>query len=89
MGYHRCARHTCDQVVKVDGGVSQSQLLLQLLADAMHKPVARPANIETTALGAAVAAAIGARVYAGACRAAVGCGMCMPPSPAAFVSAPS
>ena len=37
--------------------------MLQLLADALDVPVERPVNIETTALGAALCASIGAGVY--------------------------
>ena len=53
------------QHVRVDGGVSKSPLLLQLLADVTGKAVHRPANIETTAVGAALAAAVGVGHFAG------------------------
>ena len=39
--------------LRVDGGASRSALLLQFQADLLGVPVARPQNIETTALGAA------------------------------------
>lgn len=39
--------------LRVDGGLANSDALLQLQADALQRPVLRPANLETTALGAA------------------------------------
>lgn len=42
----------------VDGGMSQSDLLIQLQADILGIPIKRPSMAETTALGAAVAAGI-------------------------------
>jgi len=39
--------------LRVDGGASRSDLLLQFQADLLGVPVARPQNVETTALGAA------------------------------------
>lgn len=39
--------------LRVDGGLAQSDALLQIQADALQRPVLRPANLETTALGAA------------------------------------
>ena len=47
----------------VDGGVAQSDVLLQLQADCAGIEVARPADVETTALGAAVAAGLGSGVF--------------------------
>jgi len=47
------------ELIKVDGGVCQSDFAMQLLANLTEIPVERPANVETTALGAAIAAAIG------------------------------
>lgn len=49
--------------VKVDGGATENSLLMQLQADYMSKNIIRPKNIETTALGAALAAGIGAGVW--------------------------
>lgn len=46
--------------LRVDGGMVTNNWLCQFLADIIDLPVERPANIETTALGAAVLAAIGA-----------------------------
>ena len=39
--------------LRVDGGLANSDALLQIQADALQRPVLRPANLETTALGAA------------------------------------
>ena len=47
----------------VDGGVAQSDVLLQMQADCAGIEVARPADVETTALGAAVAAGLGSGVF--------------------------
>jgi len=44
----------------VDGGASVNDTLMQIQADVLGKSVRRPANIETTAYGAALAAALGA-----------------------------
>jgi glycerol kinase len=38
--------------LRVDGGAAASDLLMQLQADLLGVPVVRPANLETTALGA-------------------------------------
>ncbi|PSC73566.1 Glycerol kinase [Micractinium conductrix] len=47
----------------VDGGASQNNLLMQMQADILQVPVRRPAHLETTSLGAALAAGIGAGVW--------------------------
>lgn len=44
--------------LRVDGGMTANDLLLQLLADALDVPVVRPRVIETTCLGAAYAAGL-------------------------------
>lgn len=44
------------QVLLVDGGMTQNNLLMQLQADILGIPVVRPSMPETTALGAAMAA---------------------------------
>ena len=44
--------------LRVDGGASQSDLLLQFQADLLGAPVLRPETIETTALGAAYLAGL-------------------------------
>ena len=45
-------------VLKVDGGAAQNDLLMQLQADLLDKPVSRPQTVETTALGAAMLAGL-------------------------------
>ncbi len=49
--------------LKVDGGVTRNNYLLQLQANILGIPVLRPRNIETTSLGAAYAAGLGAGVW--------------------------
>lgn len=49
--------------MRVDGGVCQSNPLLQTQADLLGTSVLRPDNIETTALGAAIAASIGSGLH--------------------------
>jgi glycerol kinase len=49
--------------LRVDGGVSASNELLQMQADQLGIPVMRPVNTECSALGAAQIAALGAGVY--------------------------
>ncbi|MDR1748859.1 MAG: glycerol kinase GlpK [Spirochaetaceae bacterium] len=44
--------------IKVDGGASVSDVMLQFQADILNTPVLRPANTETTALGAAFLAGL-------------------------------
>jgi len=44
--------------LRVDGGATRSHLLLQIQADLLNIPVVRPAQIETTALGAAYLAGL-------------------------------
>jgi glycerol kinase len=46
------------KILKVDGGAAQNDLLMQLQADLLDKPVSRPQTIETTALGAAMLAGL-------------------------------
>ncbi len=50
--------------LRVDGGASVNDLLMQFQADLLGVPVVRPAMIETTALGAAFLAGLTAGVYA-------------------------
>eukprot|EP00128_Syssomonas_multiformis_P011504 Colp12_sorted_trinity150504_noHs@3927 len=45
--------------LRVDGGMTANQLLMQTQADVLGLPVVRPALTETTAYGAAIAAAVG------------------------------
>lgn len=51
-------------VLKVDGGATANALLMQMQADILGVPVVRPRVTETTALGAACAAGLGAGVWA-------------------------
>jgi glycerol kinase len=44
--------------LRVDGGAAKSALLLQMQADLLRIPVVRPANIETTAMGAGMLAGL-------------------------------
>lgn len=47
----------------VDGGMVANDLLMQLQADVLGREVRRPANIESTVLGAAYAAGLGAGIF--------------------------
>jgi glycerol kinase len=49
--------------LRVDGGAARNDLLLQFQADLLGVPVLRPVNTETTALGAAALAGLGAGVW--------------------------
>ena len=51
------------QRLRVDGGASSNDWLMQFQADVLGAPVERPANVETTALGAAGLAGIAAGVW--------------------------
>jgi glycerol kinase len=51
--------------LRVDGGASVKDLLMQFQADLLGIPVVRPKVIETTALGAAYLAGLGCGLYAG------------------------
>lgn len=46
------------EVLKVDGGVTENDLCMQIQADVLGVPVSRPVVAETTALGAAYAAGL-------------------------------
>ena len=52
------------ECMKVDGGMVANDWLAQDLADVLALEVERPAFIETTALGAAMLAAVGVGIYA-------------------------
>ncbi|MFG6414273.1 glycerol kinase GlpK [Roseateles sp. DC23W] len=52
--------------LRVDGGASANDLLMQFQADLLGLPVLRPQITETTALGAALLAGIGAGLFASA-----------------------
>ena len=49
--------------LRIDGGMSANNWLAQDLADMLDLPVERPAFVETTALGAAMLAAVGVGIY--------------------------
>ena len=51
--------------VKVDGGATRNDLLMQLQADIVGKPIVRPVVNETTALGAAYAAGLAVGLWSG------------------------
>jgi glycerol kinase len=51
--------------LRADGGASVSDLLLQTQADLLGLPVDRPAQVETTAFGAAALAGLAAGVWSG------------------------
>lgn len=48
------------QTLRVDGGMSRNNWLLQFMSDVLGLQVVRPKNVETTVLGAAILAAVGA-----------------------------
>ncbi|KAL5575772.1 hypothetical protein UlMin_017471 [Ulmus minor] len=50
-------------LLRVDGGATVNNLLMQTQADLLGSPVVRPADIETTALGAAYAAGLAVGVW--------------------------
>ena len=45
--------------IKVDGGATANNLLMEIQANFSHKKILRPKNIETTSLGAALGALVG------------------------------
>jgi glycerol kinase len=49
--------------LRVDGGAAANNLLMQFQADLLGTPVARPAVLETTALGAAYLAGLATGVW--------------------------
>jgi len=50
-------------VLRVDGGMVDNDLLMQFQADILDRPVVRPETKETTALGAAYAAGLATGFY--------------------------
>jgi glycerol kinase len=50
-------------VLKVDGGASANDLLMQFQADILGTPVVRPRNVQTTAAGAAFLAGLGVGIW--------------------------
>ncbi len=60
----RASAHTIDCAeLKVDGGMTADELLMQFQADVLGVPVVRPQVAETTALGAAYAAGLAVGVW--------------------------
>ena len=53
------------QELRVDGGAAVNNFLMQFQADILDRPVVRPADVETTALGAAYLAGIAEGIYSG------------------------
>ena len=51
------------QLLRIDGGMSGNDWLAQDLADVLGVPCERPVDVETTARGAALLAAVGAGLY--------------------------
>jgi glycerol kinase len=49
--------------LRVDGGASLNDFLMQFQADLLGVPIERPSMVETTALGAAYLAGIGAGIW--------------------------
>lgn len=52
------------QTLRLDGGMSANDWIAQDLADVLDIPVERPRDVETTALGAAMLAALGSGIFA-------------------------
>ncbi|KHN38002.1 glycerol kinase-like [Glycine soja] len=50
-------------LLRVDGGAAVNNLLMQIQADLVGCPIIRPADIETTALGAAYAAGLAIGIW--------------------------
>jgi glycerol kinase len=57
------ASPTAPTVLRVDGGASAMDLLLELVADQTRRPVLRPQSVETTAIGAATLAGLAEGVW--------------------------
>ncbi|HEX5425909.1 MAG TPA: glycerol kinase GlpK [Candidatus Acidoferrales bacterium] len=53
-------------ILRVDGGMTANDLLMQIQSDLLGRPVVRSAMRETTALGAALAAGLAAGFFSGA-----------------------
>ena len=52
-----------ERLLRVDGGMAKNDWMLQFLADILGSPVERPRVAETTAMGAAFLAGLGAGLY--------------------------
>jgi glycerol kinase len=57
------ASFSVPNVLRVDGGATANALLMQTQADVLGMEISRPRDVETTALGAALAAGIGAGLW--------------------------
>lgn len=51
-------RGEAGSILKVDGGAAHNNLMMQMQADLLRRPVSRPETVETTALGAAMLAGL-------------------------------
>jgi glycerol kinase len=51
--------------LRVDGGAARNNFLMQFQADILDRPIVRPADVETTALGAAHLAGIATKFWSG------------------------
>jgi glycerol kinase len=51
--------------LRVDGGAARNNFLMQFQADILDRPIVRPADVETTALGSAYLAGIATRFWSG------------------------
>lgn len=51
------------KTMRVDGGVSRSDLMLQFQSDLLQIEIERPPSSEMTAFGAALMAGLGSKVY--------------------------
>jgi len=60
------------QALRIDGGMSANDWMAQDLADVLELPVERPDMVETTALGAAMLAAVGCAMHLSLAEAAQG-----------------
>ncbi|WP_230280726.1 glycerol kinase GlpK [Croceicoccus sp. Ery15] len=59
------------QTLRIDGGMSANEWIVQDLADILDLPVERPHDVETTALGAAMLASVGCGMHGTIAEAAV------------------
>ncbi|QJQ31191.1 glycerol kinase [Sphingomonas lacunae] len=69
--------------LRIDGGMSANNWMAQDLADVLKLPVERPTDVETTALGAAMCAAVGVGLYPSLAEASA----CMRPETDGFAPA--
>jgi glycerol kinase len=51
--------------LRVDGGAARNNFLMQFQADILDRPIVRPVDVETTALGAAYLAGIATKFWSG------------------------